>query len=212
MAKILTLNACPCEQEMYDDLPDYASARTTKYRLASPRPRLGQKGSLYILFCIPPLVYCALILFGWLWLGFRFSGAAHWSPLNPVDMAIAGIAVPSTSSAKLAYQGLASAPIKWAKEKVRVRLAEVQADRLGLSIDAPDVTLKPKKGRFYGGSSLPAQPSPILFEPKLCSPQSGTMSSPPYSSPGSGQADYNPYFSGVPVVPSVGYTQKQPPV
>ena len=193
---------------MYDDLPTSPSSATTRYRLASPTPRLGQKGSLYILFCIPPLVYCALILLGWLWLGFRFSGAAHWSPLSPVDMAIAGIAVPSNSSAKVAYGGLAGAPIKWVKEKVRVRLAEVQHDRLGLSIDAPDVCPKPQKGRYYGGPSLPAQPSPILFDPKLGSPQSATLSS-PYSSPSVGQTDYNPYFSGVPIVPSVAYSQGQ---
>jgi hypothetical protein len=195
-------------QEMYADLPkrNYL-AYSTPYQLGSPKARLGQKGNLYILFCIPPLVYCAMILLGWLWLGFRFTGAAHWSPLNPVDMAIAGIAVPSTSSAKLAYQGLAGAPIEWAREKIRIRLAEVTPDRLGLSTDGPDVAPKPRKTRCYGGTSLPAQPSPILFDPKLASPMSGTLSS-PYSSPGPdpGQADYNPYFTGL---PAMGYSQNQ---
>jgi len=193
-------------QEMYADLPQRpSSSHKTRYLLGSPKARLGQKGSLYILFCIPPLVYCALILLGWLWLGFRFTGAAHWSPLNPVDMAIAGIAVPSASSAKLAYQGLAGAPIQWAREKIRIRLAEVMPDRLGLSIDGPDVAPKPRKTRCYGGNSLPAQPSPMLFDPKLASPLSGTLSS-PYSSPGHGQADYNPYFTGL---PDMAYARNQ---
>jgi len=191
---------------MYADLPGRPSiAYPSRYMLGSPKARLGQKGRLYILFCIPPLVQCALILIGWLWLGFRFTGAAHWSPLDPVDMAIAGMAVPSTSSAKLAYQGLASAPIEWAREKIRIRLAEVMPDRLGLSTDGPDIAPEPRKTRCYGGTNLPAQPSPILFDPKLASPMSGTLSS-PYSSPGPAQADYNPYFTGL---PAMGYSQNQ---
>jgi hypothetical protein len=196
---------------MYDHLPLTPSSKQARYILGSPKPRLGQKGDLYGLFCIPPLANFIVIFFGWLWLGFRFTGAAYWSPLSPVDMAIAGIAVPATSTAKSTFQSLASAPIDWDRENKRLRLAVVQPDRLGLSINAKDVDPKPLKGCWYGAGSSTAQSPAIVFDPKLYSPQSGTTVS-PYSNLSPGQTTYNSYFSSVPVVPSMAYTQGQPHV
>jgi hypothetical protein len=204
--RVLLCMLNPPSQEMYTSLPASGSRDVVTYSLVAQRSRLGQKGQLYGLWSIPPLVYLSLIAIGWLSYGFRFAAGAYWSPLDPVAMAIAGSAVPPISSASYAFRRLAGAPVDWIDRKVqsRVRLAEVEPDRLGLSIDSAEVTPSPKKGGYYGGEPVMSFASPYPKSPPSTSVDPANLPA-PYGSPDS----YNPYFSPLPVV-SPGLPNQQP--
>lgn len=155
---------------MYASLNPDSSRESVEYSLLAQQMRLGQKGQLYQLFVVPPVIYLLLLLIGWMWLGFRWSGGAHFSPLDPVQMAVAGAAVDPNGSASYAFRRLAGAPTQLIDDRVKakIRLAEVQPERLGLSIDPVDMVPKPRKGAYYGGESVM---SPTNFvDPKFGTP------------------------------------------
>lgn len=165
---------------MYTALSNASNARdVVQYSLLAQQMRLGQKGQLYQLFVVPPVIYLILLVIGWLWLGFRWSGGAHFSPLDPVQMAVAGAATDPNGSASYAFRRLAGAPTELIDDRVKakIRLAEVQPERLGLSIDPVSMVPRPKKGAYYGGESVM---SPGHYDPKMGTPS-------PYGAPLSAQ-------------------------
>lgn len=167
-------------QEMYAALGNTNARFSVDYSLLAQQMRLGQKGQLYQLFVVPPVIYLILLVIGWLWLGFKWSGGAHFSPLDPVQMAVAGAATDPNGSASYAFRRLAGAPTELIDDRVKakIRLAEVQPERLGLSIDPVSMVPKPRKGAYYGGESVM---SPTHFvDPKLGTPS-------PYGAPPSAQ-------------------------
>ena len=145
---------------MYARLPtDGITVRQTS-ALQTPRTVLGSRTKYGYLWVIPPAILCAFFFLGWMMYGFRSAAKAYWSPLDPGCMAVAGVAVPKDSSLFHAVNRLAGASIDHINDCITspLRLGEVDAGHLALTMEAPDVAPGPKRGRSYG-APLPYTPT-----------------------------------------------------